>query len=104
MTVFLMEHVSFRPDGMVEYWNVGLNKEVAHLLMRLRRINILVKENFFNRSLFCRVFYPLFPGPDLICGGFDLRHMFHASSNDNRSFHESRARAGHHSSIPILQL
>ena len=30
ITAVLMEHVSYRPNGMVEYWNVGLNKEVTH--------------------------------------------------------------------------
>ncbi len=24
ITVFLMEHVSCRPDGMVEYWSIGM--------------------------------------------------------------------------------
>jgi len=40
----------------MEYWNVDLNKDVTHLLMRLRRINLLVRGNFVNRSLFRELF------------------------------------------------
>ena len=43
----------------MEYWNVDLTKEVAHLFMRIRRINLLVKENFFNQSIFGKVVYTL---------------------------------------------
>ena len=32
-----MKHDSYIPDGMVEYWNVDLTKEVAHLLNSLSR-------------------------------------------------------------------
>jgi len=45
--------------GQMEYWNVDLTKEVAHLFMRIRRINLLVKENFFNQSIFGKVVYTL---------------------------------------------
>ncbi len=37
ITVLLVEHVSCRPDGMVECWNVGLNKEVTHSIASLSR-------------------------------------------------------------------
>ncbi len=33
-----MEHVSFSPDGMVEFWNVGLNKELIHFIASLARV------------------------------------------------------------------
>jgi hypothetical protein len=44
-----MEHVSFSPDGMVEYWNVGLNKEFIHFIASLSR-GILPMDQ-----------YPIFP-------------------------------------------
>ncbi len=50
-------------DGMVEYWNVDLNKEVTHLLMRLRRINLPIKSDFANPSPCPRQVHPLFHFP-----------------------------------------
>ncbi len=51
-----MEHVSCSSDGMVEYWNVDLNKEVTHLLTSLLRrilpILHLVQDKFTHRSIF----------------------------------------------------
>ena len=37
ITAFSMEHVSYSPDGMVEYWNVDLSKKVTHLLTPMSR-------------------------------------------------------------------
>jgi hypothetical protein len=42
-----MEHVSCRPNGMVEYWNVGLNREVTHLLTSSSR-EVLSIDHFFQ--------------------------------------------------------
>jgi len=32
-----MEHVSFSPDGIMECWNVGLNKKLIHFIASLSR-------------------------------------------------------------------
>ena len=37
ITVFLMEHVSCSPDGIMEYWNVDLNKELIDFVASLSR-------------------------------------------------------------------
>jgi len=37
ITVFLMEHVSCSPDGIMEYWNVDLNKELIDFIASLSR-------------------------------------------------------------------
>ncbi len=47
----------------MEYWNVDLNKEVTHLLMRLRRINLPGKSDFANLSPCPRQVQPLFHFP-----------------------------------------
>ena len=47
----------------MEYWNVDLNKEVTHLLMRLRRINLPGKSDFANPSPCPRRVHPLFHFP-----------------------------------------
>ncbi len=44
---------------MVEYWNVDLNKEVTHLLMRLRRINPLSR----GISPILHLLEPIIPWP-----------------------------------------
>ena len=58
-------------NGMVEYWNVDLNKEVTHLLAFLSRgilpILHLVREKFANSSVFPEPIIP-WPRPDF----FDL--------------------------------
>ena len=51
-----MEHGSYIQDGIMEYWNVDLTKEVAYLLMRIRGINLLVKENFSIDQFSARLF------------------------------------------------
>jgi hypothetical protein len=37
ITPFLVEHVSCSPDGIMEYWNIGLNKELIHFVASLSR-------------------------------------------------------------------
>jgi len=68
ITVFLAEHVSCRPDGMVEYWNVGMLVWIRKLLILLP----LCQEEFYQFTLwnfpegttFNRVnHYPIFLEP-----------------------------------------
>jgi len=59
MTVFLIDHVSCGPNGIMEYWNVDLNKEVTHLLTSLS-IGILPIDHFFQELFTHDSITPLF--------------------------------------------
>jgi len=44
-----VEHVSCTPDGIMEWWNIGLNKELIHFIASLSRGILPIDQ------------YPIFP-------------------------------------------
>ena len=80
----------------MEYWNVGLNKELMHFIASLPRRILTIDQ------------YPIFPKPiipwprpyrqDL----YDVAYSFCRITLDK--FYKSSRRAGHHSAIPTFQL
>jgi hypothetical protein len=101
MAAYLMEHVSCRPGGIMEYWNSDFKKELPHLVTSLTRKNYQISALLhFGRTIIPGFHYSIILPP---IGG--MNDLLVKGNFINRSlFPRVVYPLFHHSNIPIFQI